>query len=102
MPVDTRIGLQADTLTAAQNIRTLQIQVVNNDGTLQTVQMQVVTIADENGNPIKWLDNRDFSSLMLDELRAIRLGIQEILGQGDPQQPDLIEMAQSIRSDEDA
>lgn len=59
---------------AGKKIRNLQMQVVQSDGTIATVLMQVVTIVDENGFPID-LNHNETNMLLrsvLKELTALR------------------------------
>jgi type V secretory pathway adhesin AidA len=66
--------------------------------------MQVVSLADEFGNPVEFQDNGAWQTQMLDEMRAVRLGIQTLLDEGNQhkaRQVNLLEWSQTIRSDED-
>lgn len=91
----------------------IQMYVDNNDGVgpvLQTVYLQnvVVTQIDENGNLVDWDDLIDYEwkRQLLDEMRAIRIGMEQLLETGrpsfDPQISSLIDDARRMRlPDED-
>mgnify|MGYP001301383429 CR=1 FL=1 len=62
-----------------KRIRNLSLQILQPDGTLQTVYMQVVSIVDDRGFPIDFID-QVWQSEVLAELSAIRIGIEHISG----------------------
>ena len=66
-----------------------------------TVLMQVIQVSDEYGNPLSITEKNDTQTLMLLELRAIRLGIQVLIGTGIPgqEEDDLIELARQYDAD---
>jgi hypothetical protein len=76
---------------------------------LQTVYFQAVSIfqLDENGNPLTKDDSVDYEwkRQLLDEMRAIRIGMEHLLETGrpsfDPTQFSLIEEARQQRLDTD-
>jgi hypothetical protein len=77
---ETYVQVAAD--GAGKKIRNLSVQTLDSTGTLQTTYMQVVSLADENGNQILGGDQNDFQQQLLDEVRAIRMGIQQLLDAG--------------------
>jgi hypothetical protein len=76
MSVDTKVQLQSGTISSAQNVRTLEVKIQQADGTLATVELQVVAIADQFGNILRIDQDKDWQQQMLDELRAIRFAAQ--------------------------
>ncbi|SRR5712691_4982657 len=71
-------------VTPGAKIRNVQVLVnvvdaVTGVTSLQLVQMQAVQSWDENSNPIPFREEEDWRRDLLDEIRAIRLGIQELL-----------------------
>lgn len=98
MAGDQFIQVAAD--GAGKKVRNLTATVVLPDGTLGTVYMQCVSIFDENGNAVLFSEHRDWQVEMLDELRAIRIGTQQILDAGTvhKEQNDLLETAQDYRA----
>ena len=60
--------------STGKKIRNLEIDVLQTDGTVATVEMQVVSIANPDGSPVVWNDGI-FESI-LKELRLIRLGME--------------------------
>lgn len=60
-------------------VRTLLLTVVEG-GEPTTVQLQVMGIADEQGNVISTFSDRVLLQEMLEELRAIRQGVEHRLG----------------------
>jgi hypothetical protein len=103
MPGPTETYVQVAPDSSGKKIRNLQVQLQQTDGTFATVLMQVVSIADENGNPMVVGDTLDWQMQLLDEMRAIRIGVQEILDAGAVTMPgqksddDLLERAQAVR-----
>jgi hypothetical protein len=83
-------------------VRMLQVTVLDS-GVPTTVLMQVMQIADEFGTPIGFSDYQQAHQEMVDELRAIRLGIQKLLDNGAlPNETfNLIQVAREIRFDTD-
>ena len=65
--------------STGKRIRNLSMQVLQTDGTLQTVYMQVVSIVDDRGFQVEF-ENRDWQQKMLNELVGIRKGIEAISG----------------------
>jgi hypothetical protein len=109
--------------STGKRIRNLSIQAVQEDGSIVTVQMQVVQIADENGNPISLTERIDLAQQLLDEARACRVGLQLLANwlhpfagtgpgaqspsnvccrplSGTVETNDLIEIAREMREDE--
>ena len=84
------------------SVRTLQVTVLEG-GSPTVVQMEVIAIADEFGNPLKVDALYQAQTEMLDELRAIRLGLQEIISAGarPHEVMNLIEVARELRHDTD-
>ena len=66
--------------STGKRIRNLSMQVLQTDGTLQTVYMQVVSIVDDRGFQVELMD-QDWQQKMLNELVGIRKGIEAISGQ---------------------
>jgi hypothetical protein len=75
MPDDTYVQVAPD--SSGKKIRNLSMQVLQSDGTVATVYMQVVSIVDELGNPVS-LDNTEVLTGILVELKRIRLGMQKL------------------------
>lgn len=121
MGQDTYVGVAPD--GTGKKIRNLSMQVQQADGTISTVQVQVVSMVDEDGNAVRFTTDLDVQQQNLDELRALRLGMQEIvewikgspetsqpvssstsarlLGKSDNGQSDsLIDQARDLRDDE--
>ncbi|SRR5712691_4152046 len=65
--------------STGKKLRTFQALVQQLDGTYATVQIQAAEIVDEFGNPVSVTDQTPWQQRMLDETRAIRLGIQVIV-----------------------
>ena len=65
------------------------------DGVATAVEMPVIAVADANGQLLQIAENIDRSMLL--ELRAIRMGIQQLLDAGDPSPADndLLDLATS-------
>jgi len=82
--------------SSGKRVRNLQVTVQQPDGTSVTAYMQVIAIADESGNLLALTDYHDHHRQIIDELRAIRLGI-ELLADVDM---SLIERAQELRDEE--
>jgi len=84
------------------SVRTLQLTVLDS-GTPTVVQMEVIAIADEFGNPLKVDSLYQAQMEVLDELRAIRLGLQEIISAGarPNEVMNLIQVARELRHDPD-
>jgi hypothetical protein len=111
-----------------KKIRNVQVLVQQPDGSLATVYMQAVAILDEDGNAVRFSDGLDLQQHQLDELRAVRLGIQTLVDWLNPvsstvrpgvvptgaarvgmplpaqivEDNELIDMARDLRDDEDA
>ena len=120
---ESYVGVAAD--GAGKKIRNLQITTLQADGSLLTVQMQVVAIGDEEGNPVRFSETFELQQQMLDEIRATRMGIQLLVDWLNPvasvmmstpvskgirvlptntsnvEENELIEMARDFRADED-
>ena len=75
MPDDTYVQVAPD--SSGKKIRNLSMQVIQSDGTVATVYMQVVSVVDDLGNPIS-LDNTEVLTGILIELKRIRLGMQKL------------------------
>jgi len=116
--------------STGKKISNLQMEVLQTDGSIATVQLQIISIADENGNPMRVVESQDVAQQMLDEMRATRIGMQMLvewlhpmsnmiqptqlqprqrgmLGHVfqapiplQPEENDLLEMAQNMRDDE--
>jgi hypothetical protein len=73
----------------------LRVTTLGPDGAPLSVEMPVIALADANGQLLPLADNVDRA--MLQELRAIRLGIQQLLDAGDPSaaENDLLDLATS-------
>ncbi len=103
MPNESYVQLPVD--GTGKQVRNLSIQTQETDGSFATVQMQVVSIADELGNPI-W-QNKDEESRwrndLLDEIRAVRLILQTYLDQGaaPAEQEDYLSLAKAWRDQQD-
>lgn len=73
MATEAPIGVQADTLTTAGQIRTITAY-VSVGGVLTPVQMQVVVMADATGAPLQeWADILRPIHCILSELREMRM-----------------------------
>lgn len=92
----TEAELQVPPDSTGQKARIMQVLTMIN-GVLTTVFMQVVSLSDENGNPISYGDQVEINSMMLDELRAIRYGIEILINADQPNNVDLLEMAHDAR-----
>jgi hypothetical protein len=123
MAVDTKVALQTGAISTGQNVRTLEVKVLQSDGTQAVVELQVVAIADQFGNILRVDQDKDWQQMMLDELRATRLAMQglydllatetSICDRGanansldvdplySPVDIDFLELAQSCRADEE-
>lgn len=109
MAIETSLRLPDDSLNAGKRLRTVVITALvdigdGNGPQFQTLHMQVLKIADENGNAVQWTEHTELELAMLDELRAIRFGMQRLLddgsvGKGGVPDFDLIEIARSMRDD---
>ena len=87
MAKDTYVGVQPYTGSGLQKIRNLEVTTIDPvTGLANTVEMQVVMIADVNGDIIRDFVDREWQQQMLDELRGIRRGIEELT-----QNPFLVE-----------
>jgi hypothetical protein len=98
------------TVSPSTPARVLYLPVQQADGSVVQVAMQVVSVAvDADGN---WLDqddtinNYEWKRQMLDELRAIRVGIQMLMdvSRKDPfsgKDFDLINIAQALREEQE-
>ncbi len=103
MPSESFIAVPPD--STGKNVRNLSIQTQGTDGSYSTVQMQVVSIADEFGNPI-WQSNDDmfrWRNDLLDEIRALRLMMQTRMDQGCPmaEQEDYLSLAKAWRDQQE-
>ena len=78
MSVEGYVGLPSD--GPGKKIRNLYMEVLQQDGTLQTVYMQVVSIVDDRGFSVEFIDH-DWQQRMINELVGIRKGIEAISGQ---------------------
>ena len=70
---DTYVQVAPD--STGKKIRNLSLDILQADGTIATVYMQVVAIANSDGTPVN-LDMISVLEEMLVELRQIRLGMQ--------------------------
>lgn len=66
--------------STGKKVRNIQLDLPQADGSITTVQMQVVSIRDENGTPIR--DNGELLKGIYDELRALRQMYGRATGQG--------------------
>jgi hypothetical protein len=113
--------------STGKKIRNLQVSLLQADGSVATVQMQVIAIADEDGNPIAFKRDLEVQQQHLDELRAIRIGMQLLVDWLNPlastvqpapinrgssrtniplplpvaEENELIDIAQDLRQDDD-
>src|SRR5437870_10603820 len=112
--------------STGKKLRTFQALVQQPDGTFSTIQIQAAEIVDEFGNPFELTKDVTWQVQLLDEMRAVRFGIQGILdylnpasgtptipagiasgvrvpnlGQLNPTEADLIELARQARDEED-
>lgn len=85
---------------SGKRVRNLAIQLLLPDGTIGLTYMQVVSIADENGNPLQLVEESDWRQELLDEMRAIRIGMQQWLDAGmvTDDENSLLEQAQDYKS----
>lgn len=92
---ETFVQLSPD--STGKKVRNLTAQVVQPDGSVSSVVMQVVSIADESGNPISYADQQEWQSLVLLELRAIRMCQQATYDNGitPKDQEDFYELAKA-------
>ena len=83
------------------------------NGVPTVISMEIIGLADADGNPLSLVSQEAWQQAELDELRAIRIGTQEMLnymrrgapvrtgaddrGNEDYIEVDLLDMAQSIR-----
>ncbi len=83
-------------------VRMLQLTVLDS-GVPTTVLMQVIQIADEFGNPLSFEESQQIARETLDEIRAVRLGIQEIISAGATKDHmiNLIDIARELRDSTD-
>jgi hypothetical protein len=100
-PQDSFVQVAAD--GSGKRVRNMALQVVLPDNTIGTVYMQVVSIADENGNEIIVADELDWRQQMLDETRAIRIAMQQMWDAGNERLPmksrdDFLELALEERN----
>lgn len=63
---------------SGDKVRDLALTLLQPDGTVATVKVQVVAIADDNGKLLD-LRDRDVEEAILEELQAIRLLIEGVL-----------------------
>jgi len=74
------VGVQLQSATAAQTVRTLQLVVVTDAGKKVTMDVQVVAVADKFGKPIEPDDiEKEWRENLLREITAIRFGIQALM-----------------------
>lgn len=122
---DAYVQVAAD--GSGKKIRNISACVLQSDGTLATVYMQVTSIVDEKGNAVSFSSDLDLQQQMLDEMRAVRIGIQMLVDWMNPaagsvqaqpvmtktrvplaltgsssEEHELIEIARELRQDEDA
>lgn len=79
MAVESFVQVAPDSV--GKRIRNVQADVVQPDGTLATVQMQVVALADERGQLVGEPVDREWQAAVLGQLRAIRRGLEALTGQ---------------------
>jgi hypothetical protein len=96
MPNEQYVQISPD--STGKYVRNLTLQVLGDDGNFRTVNVEVISAMDEFGNRLLWNDEYDWRQQMLDELRAIRLGIQALFNAGAVEQSeDFLENAQALR-----
>lgn len=61
---------------SGQKVRSLAITRLQSDGSPQTVQMQVVAIADETGHPLSFETSNDLLNAILTKLEEIRFQME--------------------------
>lgn len=86
MSTPTEGNIQVSPQSSGEKVRTLKMQIVQADGTLATVGMQVVMITDENGDPLIASRDQQWKEDVLVELRRISRGL--IILSQDPLIPD--------------
>lgn len=124
MSTEGLVQVAAD--STGKKIRNIVASVLQPDGTVATVLMQVVTLVDEEGNPARFSDDHDLQQQMLDEMRAVRMGMQLLVDWMNPasssvmstpatgkaktsiisagsstEDHELIEIARDVRQDDD-
>ncbi len=70
---DTYVRVAPD--SSGKKIRNLSVDLLQADGSVATVMMQVVSLATTDGRPVN-LDNLELLNDILFELKRIRLGLQ--------------------------
>ena len=123
--VDAVVQVAPD--STGKKIRNFQLQTLQSDGSIATVMVQATAVLDEEGNPARFADDHDLRQQTLDELRAIRVGLQLLVDYLHPEASfvrpqvphssagipvrlplpltssnELIEIAQDLRADEDS
>lgn len=123
MAQDSYVQVAPD--STGKKIRNIQASILQPDGSVAIVQMQVVSLVDENGNPARFASDQDIQLQLLDETRAMRMGIQMLVDWLNPvastirplpftsgsktgavvgqtvEENELIEIARDIRMDDD-
>lgn len=97
MPNETYVQVAPD--GAGKKIRNLEVQTFQEDGTFTTVLLQVVSMADEFGNPVFFADQADWQVQLLNEMRAVRLCLEALYndGQLSANTTDFIALAENAR-----
>jgi hypothetical protein len=70
MAVDQNIGLPPD--STGKKVRVLEITALDSDGSVQTVEMQVIAIADRRGQLLGLSSTEGLLQGILDKLEEIR------------------------------
>lgn len=62
-------------------VRTLQVDVIDDDGSIASTVQQVVTLADKDGDVVDFSSTLDIQIQILRELKKIRLGLELLMGE---------------------
>ena len=76
---DSIVPLQTDTLTQTQQVKTLKIQAINPaTGAPIMVEMQVISIADKDGNPLTFRALDEVLPQIFDKLDEIGVTLEQV------------------------
>ena len=76
---DSMVPLQTDTLTQTQQVKTMKILAINPaTGAPIMVELQVVTIADKDGNPLNFRALDEVLPQIFDKLDEISVTLEQV------------------------